>query len=540
MAAGTVVSGGFPGRVAQEVQPNPKCNGCLHFDGQGGRIGICSIGSKPWLCGDGNAADIGYAPIARGAGTYLSAMSNTGAHAPAVGDQDTSSLFGAGSTRAVHFEQVSLGEEHVHFVKSMVAEHTAMQKQICRLCKSIGTTQGMAPANVGPQVCTCEPIEARSIAKALVGQLSNRERIALGTDEKEWLTEFVYACARSGFSPDVAKATSFHPHGKYETLPTSDGTGRQHVDFHPRGGGEKHRIGTFESRRAASEGARAHARRFASGTGADNAHPKTTHTPPGLPSMKEAVSVAKKGEETDDDIDKGLSWKVLDSGQPRAEASHGTYRIQTSGDKHVASYRPKSGDSFKTIGRGSSHQEAKQLVSAHHGSTGGTRSRELRRSEQVEKAIGSAITRVGSQYRLTGPDGVHLHFKNKGAAKAHASAHIAHYGEVKHIKDPKEADAYHSHALAHFQQSRGISKSFKLNFKPHPEGGSHIAHGEHGEYEISAGPKRNGHSTHRVDYYKHGAGAHPTATWHLGTREHAEQHANDHHMAVMNTGQDGA
>lgn len=206
MPAGTVISGGFPGRVAQEVQPNQKCEGCLHYDRQAGRTGACTIGERPWNCGDGEAQEIGYAPLHRGAGSYLPDLSNHGAHAPEVDPQGSSSLYGVGSTRPVAFHQVSLGEEHVHLIKSMVENHARMQKSQCRLCSMRGS-HGTAPANVGYQVCTCAPIQAETVAKAIEGRMGNALRAAVPFDE---LVEWVRDVAKAGFRlPVPKKARSF-------------------------------------------------------------------------------------------------------------------------------------------------------------------------------------------------------------------------------------------------------------------------------------------------------------------------------------------
>lgn len=378
MAAGTIVSGGFPGRVAQEVQPNPKCNGCLHFDGQAGRTGACTIGLRPWNCGDGDAADIGYAPITRGAGAYLPGMSNRSAQASQVGLQETDELTGAGSVRPVTFQQVSLGEEHVHFVKSLVSQHTTLQKSMCRLCQS-SSMIGTAPPNIGYQFCTCAPIEARIIAKALVQKLSNLERSVIDLDD---LTAFVYDVAKAGFKR-MEKATFYQVHGKYEVTPS--GKGQQHVDFHPKGGGAPHRVGTFDTHRQARHAAEKHHQRFASGTGADNAPsatseaktralkvPKSAHTPPGMPSMKDAVSVAKdtkKGGGDDDELEKGdveksLRWSHKAPGE--AKTSHGKYTVAAHPDGgHTVTYTSKeTGKSHaKTF---ASHREALGAVTEHH------------------------------------------------------------------------------------------------------------------------------------------------------------------------------
>lgn len=187
MSAGTVISGGFPGRVAQEVQPNQKCGGCLHYDGQAGRTGACTIGDRPWKCGDGDHPDVGYSPLVRGAGSYLPDMSNHGVHAPET--------HGAASTRPVAVRQVSLGEEHVHFVKSAVEDHARLQKAHCNLCSMQGT-RGPAPPNVGYQLCTCAPLKAEVVAKALVSRMSNAARAETTFDG---VVEWVRALAKAGF-----------------------------------------------------------------------------------------------------------------------------------------------------------------------------------------------------------------------------------------------------------------------------------------------------------------------------------------------------
>lgn len=201
MSAGTVISGGFPGRVAQEVQPNQKCGGCLHYDGQVGRTGACTIGDSPWKCGDGDAPDIGYAPLARGAGSYLPDMSNHGAHAPEVDPQHVGGLYGAGSTRPVEIRQVSLGEEHVHLVKSMVDRHAELQKSQCGLCSMQGS-HGVTPPNVGYQLCSCAPLAAEVVAKAIMSRASNSLRATtMFSDVVEWVRDV----AKAGFRLPVPK-----------------------------------------------------------------------------------------------------------------------------------------------------------------------------------------------------------------------------------------------------------------------------------------------------------------------------------------------
>lgn len=331
MAAGTVISGGLPGRVAQEVHPNQKCGGCLHYDGQGGRTGVCTIGERPWNCGTGDAQDVGYAPIARGAGAYLPDMTARRVGAPDADPQEAADMYGAGSTRPVQVRQVTLGEEHVHFVKSVVARHSDFQKSQCRLCSMAGA-HGVAPCNVGTQLCTCAPITAESVAKALAGRMSNALREAYDADE---LAEWVRDVAKAGFrlptprrprsfgripagrlidnerrreirslnrikaqqaAMSAATATSLSDQIKVDSraaraikgvsgsddaifskgpLKTAFGTwertaaggGRHHVDYTPPGGGTSTRIGTFASHKDASRATTKHFYKLAEGSG---------------------------------------------------------------------------------------------------------------------------------------------------------------------------------------------------------------------------------------------------------------------------------
>jgi hypothetical protein len=372
MAAGTVVSGGFPGRIAQEVNPNQKCGGCLHYDGQAGRTGACTIGWQPWNCGDGDAAEIGYAPIGHGAGSYLPDMSNHGAHAPEVETQFVSDMYGAGSTRPIHVQQVSLGEEHVHFVKSMVDDHAQFQRSMCRQCQSRGAI-GTAPANVEPQVCSCSPIAAREVAKALAPRLSNLARSVMTFDD---VVAFVYDVAKAGFKLPLEKASFYHQSGRYDVSP--GGSGSHHVDFHPHGGGESARVGTFSSPRAARHGASSHAQRFAEGSGktspSTQAPTRQIKTAPGLPSMRGAVSVAKKG-----GIEKADTLKMRDHsmrpGHKVVDTPHGNYHISpkntvryspnTSHPMHAGA-DPRLNHDIKFANKPKSKQEAMQHVSEHH------------------------------------------------------------------------------------------------------------------------------------------------------------------------------
>lgn len=302
---GTVISGGFPGRVAQEVTPNPKCHGCLHYDGQGGRTGVCTVGLKPAICGEGELPEFTYAPIARGAGAYLHDMNNHAVQAREVDAQSVGGLYGAGSTRPVQFQVVTLGDEHAHFIKSFIDQHMEVERKCCRLHQGHGLAIGSSPYHNAPQSCSCVSPTDVMVAKALLPRLSNRERVALDVDD---VLDFVRAFGDVKWTGGVkievdAEKGMFHtPVGKYET--SRGAGGAHHVDFHPHEGA-KQRIGSYPSANHARHALITHARRFASGSG--EASPVRTGAGAGpaektgkmkkpgrsLPSMSGAVSVAK-------------------------------------------------------------------------------------------------------------------------------------------------------------------------------------------------------------------------------------------------------
>lgn len=405
MAAGTVISGGFPGRVAQEVQPNEKCAGCLHYDGQAGRTGACTIGLRPWLCGDGEAQEVGYAPLARGAGNYLPDMSNHGAHAPEVPTQFVSDLYGSGSTRPVQVHQVALGEEHVHLVKSLVERHSQLQKSQCRLCSMAGT-HGTAPPNVGFQLCTCAPLEARVVAKAVVSRMSNAQRVGVALDDVvEWVRDVVKAGfkvpfpkkARSlgsrvidperraenralnrprptlsdqvtidgngGHLRPIEKGTYYHPSGRYDVSPA--GGGSHHIDFTPRTGGPQTRLpGTFPSHGAARRAAIAHGERIAAGSG------KVT---PSTSAPTRQIKVGRDNASSMESVDKSES-------RPGATfvASHGTYKFEHHPDHVAVHYQAEHGSpapsqrvKFKTGQQAVNMKNIHSFVNEHSLADGG-------------------------------------------------------------------------------------------------------------------------------------------------------------------------
>lgn len=315
MSAGTVISGGFPGRVAREVHPNQKCEGCLHYERQAGRTGVCTIGLRPDNCGDGEAPEVSYAPIASGAGSYLPDMSNHGAHAPEVDPQHVGGLYGSGSTRPVAIQQVTLGEEHVHIVKSVLGQHADLQKSQCLRCSMRGA-HGTSPHNVDPQPCTCKPIEAATVAKAVVDRMSNALRARVPIDA---VTEWVREVAKAGFK--LPK-------------PKSDGHAAELLT------GVLERMGVHVSR---SDG-------YSSG---GHLHP------------------VAKGEQHMGSS--GVIPKGKNPIPPNGKTSHGTYSIRpaprnTSGNlagPHKVHYTP-TGGSETVVSHNSSHAEANASAHSHH------------------------------------------------------------------------------------------------------------------------------------------------------------------------------
>lgn len=194
------------------------------------------------MCGDGDAQDIGYAPIARGAGSYLPDMSNHAVQAREVETQFVSSLYGSGSTRPVHVQEVTLGEGHARVVKGFYARHMEMQKTFCRLHQGHGQSYGMAaPSNFDAQVCSCSEPNVRDVAKALVPSLSNRERTMLDFDD---VIEFVEDVVRAGFTRIEKAVFPVGKHGKVVTQHVGDRSGNIDVHFHPSGGGDPVHLGT--------------------------------------------------------------------------------------------------------------------------------------------------------------------------------------------------------------------------------------------------------------------------------------------------------
>lgn len=318
--------------------------------------------------------DVGYAPIAAGAGSYLPPLSNHSAQAHLVAAQDATTPMhkdGSGSHTPIQAQLVVLGEEHVGFVKSVIARHTEHEQSMCRLCKSRGTTRGMAPANVGPQLCTCKHIQAEDVAKALVPRLSNAHRVVMSFDD---VVDFVRDTAKSGF--DVTKGTFFTPHGKYVTSRAEGG--KHNVDFHPHNG-QPQKIGQFGSAGHARHQIMEHTKKLAQGSANTVRIKKPAADPDAskrftMPHLKlksldgDALDGQLKELHAEEDIEKSLRWSHKHPGH--ATTTHGKYVVsehedETGAKHHMVTYTPKGGDKAYTK-KFKTHREALGATVEHH------------------------------------------------------------------------------------------------------------------------------------------------------------------------------
>lgn len=163
------------GQVARTVTPNPKCQGCMHYDSQRGRTGICEIGLSPSICGDGVNPTIGYAPMTTQGPTLFDV------HAPNAGTPQQ------GPMPVAAIRIMVLGEEHANMVKSEY--HRIKQENACRSCSEVrkGTVTQFS-INEG---CKCKPVKMSAIVETLEKSLSNFELAVLGDQKHSFASTFV-------------------------------------------------------------------------------------------------------------------------------------------------------------------------------------------------------------------------------------------------------------------------------------------------------------------------------------------------------------
>lgn len=161
---------GYPGQLAQVVEPNSKCEGCMHYEPNQARSGLCMIGLRPWLCGDGNAQQVGYAPIA--------AQREVTADAQAV-----AGVAEIPTEPGVPIVTVSLDSLHEELVAEIVGNLEPVYKSSCRLHKSSVMAGPYNPGAYIPTECACRTLPDTVVAKALLDALAPRYRTTVSLDE---------------------------------------------------------------------------------------------------------------------------------------------------------------------------------------------------------------------------------------------------------------------------------------------------------------------------------------------------------------------
>lgn len=192
------------GQIAQTVTPNPKCESCLHYNAQRGASGVCEIGLRPIVCGDGTMPDMGYAPVSA-IGPSIGGTHAPNGQAPIQSGKNLipdSALYnrggnGGGEAQIVAMQVVALNEEHVDMVKSL-------DRQLAFTCRNHERSSSSRPAVAAlhnQNDCTCKSASTRHVARALVKTLTNRVRNTLGDRIEDYTESFVRA-VRSGQSMD--------------------------------------------------------------------------------------------------------------------------------------------------------------------------------------------------------------------------------------------------------------------------------------------------------------------------------------------------
>lgn len=160
----------FPGVIAQEVSPNPKCNGCLHYHSNGGTSGVCQVGLRPWLCGEGDNQIAGYSPLAGQKPTDPGDMAEGGHAASDIAQQ------------VVPMSLTVLGDEHAELTKSIHDELQAIERKVCPFHQN-STHANKSYAHVEDPTCNCKRIASKSIARRLYKSLQNNERVHVTEDD---------------------------------------------------------------------------------------------------------------------------------------------------------------------------------------------------------------------------------------------------------------------------------------------------------------------------------------------------------------------
>lgn len=163
------------GQLANIVNPNPKCRGCLHYlDAPS----ACEIGLNPAICGDGSTPVQGYAPI-----------ESTGPD-PTVteepGDSVTESAR-AGTPRGRDIPLVPISTSHLGDASELLALSQRMIPDLKKAAKEGCSVHGfndggMGIGNIHASIiqtharCHCLPFTVDDCAKAIHDELGARLR----------------------------------------------------------------------------------------------------------------------------------------------------------------------------------------------------------------------------------------------------------------------------------------------------------------------------------------------------------------------------
>lgn len=190
---------GYIGLMAQKVDPNPKCQGCLHYDPQrGGDGGVCTIGLRPFTCGTGEHPRMGYAPLTGLVADFAAHTFPAQARTP-----------GADNNLRIAIQARTLGEEHVEMVKSGAARLGQLYKcRACSLGKALTTTTNVETMRLG--ACTCPPVSERSLVKSVMESLNNRQSWVLGDHAEAYVTSLVQTVRRGVTDIEAVRKSLAH------------------------------------------------------------------------------------------------------------------------------------------------------------------------------------------------------------------------------------------------------------------------------------------------------------------------------------------
>lgn len=102
------------------VNANPKCEGCVHYDGNAqAKGGACEVGTSPALCGSGAMPKYGYAPLAELGPDEIDDLAT-----PALGGSVGAMNEYGRMEQPVQMKQVVLGDDDLNIAQRIFGEMT--------------------------------------------------------------------------------------------------------------------------------------------------------------------------------------------------------------------------------------------------------------------------------------------------------------------------------------------------------------------------------------------------------------------------------